>query len=52
MYVDIAWGQVGNMRNKPPQDEWIADVIGSVIFFVVVLSMMIEWDIVFGWFKG
>ena len=40
-------------RNKKiNEDFWIADVIGSVIFFILVLSMMIEWDIVLGWFKG
>jgi len=33
-------------------DSWIADVVASIIFFIVVLSMMIEWDVVIGWFKG
>ena len=32
-------------------DDWIANSIGSVIFFIIVLSMMIEWDIIGGWFK-
>ena len=32
-------------------NDWVGDTIGSVIFFIVVLSMMIEWDVVFGWFK-
>ena len=33
-------------------NSWIADVIATVIFAIVVLSMMIEWDVVFDWFKG
>ena len=30
---------------------WKANLIGSIIFFIVVLSMMIEWDVFGGWFK-
>ena len=33
-------------------DFWIADAIATVIFAIVMLSMMIEWDVVFNWFKG
>ena len=30
---------------------WKADLIGSIIFFIVILSMMIEWEKIGGWFK-
>ena len=32
-------------------DNWKANLIGSVVFFIIVLSMMIEWDVIGGWFK-
>ena len=34
------------------EDDWIADTIGSAIFFIIILSMAIEWDVVLDWFKG
>ena len=30
---------------------WKADLIGSIVFFIVILSMIIEWDKIGGWFK-
>jgi len=39
------------MSNRS-DDSWIADLIATVIFAIVVLSMMIEWDIVFKLFRG
>ena len=30
---------------------WKADLIGSIVFFIVLLSMIIEWDKIGGWFK-
>ena len=32
-------------------DEWKANLIGSSFFFIVILSISIEWDIIGGWFK-
>lgn len=32
-------------------DDWKADTAGSIFFFILLLGMMIEWDIVAGWFK-
>ena len=36
---------------KSQEDSWKASLIGSIIFFIIVLSMMIEWDVIGGWFK-
>ena len=30
---------------------WKAHLIGSIVFFIVILSMIIEWDKIGGWFK-
>ena len=39
-------------RQTKINEDWIADTIGSAIFFIIILSMAIEWDVVFSWFKG
>ena len=31
---------------QPLDDKIIADLIGSAIFFILVLGMMIEWDVI------
>ena len=32
-------------------DDWKDNLIGSIVFFIIVLSRMIEWDVIGGWFK-
>ena len=43
---------VDKRKKQIEDDSWIADLIGSVIFFIIVLCMMIEWDVVLKMFKG
>ena len=31
-------------------EDWIANTIGSTFFFIIILSISIEWDVVFKWF--
>lgn len=28
-------------------DKWLSDLIGTIIFCIIVLLMMIDWDVVF-----
>ena len=33
-------------------NEWIANIMGTIIFAIIILSISIEWDIVFKKFGG